>query len=731
MNKFGRSFILYCVMGGLAGPAWDRGAVAVEDTRALRQAIFEAEDSRAPNDASLRVLTNAVKNPDADIQRMAVRALGRLERPELGDVIAPLLSAANASVRAEAANALGQSVHALKSAGGEQRSASVFVTAVADRLSARLVIERDPMVRGVFGQTLGRLPYKDAAGVSRAEKALLTVSGSATDPTDPARLQALHGAAKGFESLLRLNAKTAAAGQAAVARLRAMAIEKPKTTWDPPTTEKAARIRRLSLMALIAANRLDETLIEAAASDPDDQMRRLAIVGLGAMPPGSNPEPASERLVRRGLQDASGMVRYESLRLFGRTTLSADLAPVLAAVADPSSHAALLAIDLLGQSGPRPEKAVDLLKRLAGSALAELPVAKTWHGAAHALVSLARVEPDSARKLLPAFAANPAWPVRMYAARAAGVLKDVQTLERLTADPHDNVCGAALSGLVALKAHEADGTLIAALERPDYQLILTAANALKESPSADKAVPALLAALARLTGQKRDTSRDPRLALLERIGELGSAVHASSLAPYAEDFDPRIAETSAAIVEGWTGRKPAVRPRPLPIKHARLEDVERLRTATVRVTMAGNGVFELKLLTDEAPATIARFVALARAGYYNGLTFHRVAPNYLIQGGSPGANEFMGDGPYLRDEVGRESHLRGSVGISTRGRDTGDAQICPDVCDNVRLDHDYTVFARVTSGMDVVDRVLECDIIERIEVVVASGPKEPDPRSRS
>jgi cyclophilin family peptidyl-prolyl cis-trans isomerase len=135
------------------------------------------------------------------------------------------------------------------------------------------------------------------------------------------------------------------------------------------------------------------------------------------------------------------------------------------------------------------------------------------------------------------------------------------------------------------------------------------------------------------------------------------------------------------------------------------------------VTMAGRGAFEIELLTDDAPATVARFVRLAKAGYYSGLTFHRVVPNFLIQGGSPGANEFMGDGPYLRDELGLQPHVRGSVGISTRGRDTGDAQICPDLVDNPRLDHDYTVFARVVAGLDVLDRILECDVIERIEIV--------------
>jgi cyclophilin family peptidyl-prolyl cis-trans isomerase len=94
-----------------------------------------------------------------------------------------------------------------------------------------------------------------------------------------------------------------------------------------------------------------------------------------------------------------------------------------------------------------------------------------------------------------------------------------------------------------------------------------------------------------------------------------------------------------------------------------------------------------------------------------------VVPNFVIQGGSPGANEYMGDGPFMRDEVGLLSHRRGTVGISTRGRDTGDAQIFVNLVDLPRLDHTYTVFAEVIEGMDVVDAILEGDVIERVEVV--------------
>ncbi len=89
----------------------------------------------------------------------------------------------------------------------------------------------------------------------------------------------------------------------------------------------------------------------------------------------------------------------------------------------------------------------------------------------------------------------------------------------------------------------------------------------------------------------------------------------------------------------------------------------------------------------------------------------------MIQGGSPGANEYIGDATFMRDEVGTWPHVRGAVGISTRGRDTGDAQIFIDLVDNPRLDHEYTVFAQVLNGIEIVDQILEGDVIERIEIL--------------
>ena len=93
-----------------------------------------------------------------------------------------------------------------------------------------------------------------------------------------------------------------------------------------------------------------------------------------------------------------------------------------------------------------------------------------------------------------------------------------------------------------------------------------------------------------------------------------------------------------------------------------------------------------------------------------------MVPWFVVQGGSPGANEYMGDARFSRDEIGRENR-RGTVGLSTRGRDTGDGtQVYFNLVDNVRLDHDYTVWGEVMSGMDAVDRMQEGARIRTITI---------------
>jgi len=285
----------------------------------------------------------------------------------------------------------------------------------------------------------------------------------------------------------------------------------------------------------------------------------------------------------------------------------------------------------------------------------------------------------------------------VYAARAARRLADTLTLRRLAHDADANVASEAIDGLSATVGHAADTTYVAALRSNASQLLMSAAKALAGSGAT---VP-LSEALDRMTARRRDTERDARMALVEALG-------AAVPARYARDFDPVV----AARVAELTGvpATPTPVPGPPPPTEAQLRE---LHAATIE--MADGGRIELRLFPFDAPTNSWRFARLARAGYFDGLTFHRVVPFFVVQGGSPLANEYVGDGPYTRDEVGLENR-RGTVGVSTRGRDTGDGQIYFNTVDNVRLDHDYTVFAEVVSGMDVVDRMQEGARIRRVRV---------------
>ena len=204
---------------------------------------------------------------------------------------------------------------------------------------------------------------------------------------------------------------------------------------------------------------------------------------------------------------------------------------------------------------------------------------------------------------------------------------------------------------------------------------------------------------------------------MERLAELLGQARVGELSDWTADWDTAV---RAAAVRAFTAAKVDVPARPRQYRYpsqptaAELRDLLTVRQADI--VLADGGTITLEFLTADAPMTLARFVTRARAGAYDGLTFHRVVPNFVVQGLSPGANEYVGDHRFMRDEVGLQSHVRGAVGISTRGYDTGDAQIFFDLIDVPRLDHDYTVFAKVTAGLDHMDALLEGALVRRVVV---------------
>jgi cyclophilin family peptidyl-prolyl cis-trans isomerase/HEAT repeat protein len=129
------------------------------------------------------------------------------------------------------------------------------------------------------------------------------------------------------------------------------------------------------------------------------------------------------------------------------------------------------------------------------------------------------------------------------------------------------------------------------------------------------------------------------------------------------------------------------------------------------------GVIEWAFHRDEAPQTVKNFVRLARAGRFDGCLVHRVVPNFVIQDGDPTGTGAGGPGYSIRCEYNRLRYEPGMVGMALSGKDTGGSQWFITHSPQPHLDGRYTIFARVTRGMDVVWRITQGDRIERVEIV--------------
>jgi cyclophilin family peptidyl-prolyl cis-trans isomerase len=140
------------------------------------------------------------------------------------------------------------------------------------------------------------------------------------------------------------------------------------------------------------------------------------------------------------------------------------------------------------------------------------------------------------------------------------------------------------------------------------------------------------------------------------------------------------------------------------------------------------GTVEVELYPDDAPKTVANFEKLAREGFYDGVTFHRVIPDFMIQGGDPTGTGSGGPGYQFEDEINEHRVERGALAMANAGPNTNGSQFFIVTAEATPwLDGKHTVFGRVTSGMDAVDRISEVDrdandrpttpvTIERIEI---------------
>ncbi|TVR30978.1 MAG: peptidylprolyl isomerase [Balneolaceae bacterium] len=139
--------------------------------------------------------------------------------------------------------------------------------------------------------------------------------------------------------------------------------------------------------------------------------------------------------------------------------------------------------------------------------------------------------------------------------------------------------------------------------------------------------------------------------------------------------------------------------------------------ATIRTE---KGDMEVKFFEEDAPGTVENFVKLSKDGFYDGLTFHRVIPDFVVQAGCPKGDGTGGPGYQIDCELDGENqyHDRGVLSMAHAGRNTGGSQffICHSRNNTSHLDRNHTVFGKVVEGLDVIDQIRQGDVIEKIEI---------------
>jgi cyclophilin family peptidyl-prolyl cis-trans isomerase len=138
---------------------------------------------------------------------------------------------------------------------------------------------------------------------------------------------------------------------------------------------------------------------------------------------------------------------------------------------------------------------------------------------------------------------------------------------------------------------------------------------------------------------------------------------------------------------------------------------------TATITMDKGGEIKIEFFPEDAPKTVENFVTLTNKGFYDGLTFHRVEPGFVVQGGDPKGNGTGGPGYKIKAEFNKQPHVRGALAMArSNDPDSAGSQFYIVLAPAHFLDGKYTVFGKVTSGMDVVDKIRVGDKMKSVKI---------------
>jgi cyclophilin family peptidyl-prolyl cis-trans isomerase/HEAT repeat protein len=273
-----------------------------------------------------------------------------------------------------------------------------------------------------------------------------------------------------------------------------------------------------------------------------------------------------------------------------------------------------------------------------------------------------------------------------------------------------------LRALATFKTRDLAQVLIEHLQRPDVIVRGTAADLLGDLPPSDEITRALIAAWPRV---EKDSLNDAALSILDTLAKQKTEAANPPIKMAIGSPDYLVRRRAATLLQANGARDllwqaGIVQTRNTTADYRRA--LARINRRVYAIVTTTKGSFTIELLPSEAPLTVDNFVQLARRNYYRDITIHRVVPNFVIQDGDPRGDGNGGPGYQIRCEINQVRYDRAVLGMALSGKDTGGSQWFVTHAPQPHLDGGYTVFGRVTAGMNVVDSIERGDVVKSIAI---------------
>ncbi|MBX7219197.1 MAG: peptidylprolyl isomerase [Blastocatellia bacterium] len=671
--------------------------------------LVQLEDQRNYNDEEF---AKYFRFGHAGIRRRVALAVGRIGDPRgLGRLLDLMQDDGNPTVRAMAAFAVGEMEH-------------------ADALERLVESSKNPretvLVRGRIAEALGKIVRANPKKVTNTDD---------------------------FVKLLNAN------------------LPEPKANLKAGSDEElAARLTITALLRIPAAQWIPPVAGLLKSSSPE--VRRTAAIALARVVPAkfeAAGQTAAVSLFTEALKDSDPVVRSAAARIFAAKGIDLPTTELNKLLGDSESRVVVSAVRTLGGRGD--SRVVTSLLAVADERLkvfAKIPAAERAQGdglpvllelatalgtlkAKEALpflnqlrrlptgrvginpeveVALAQIDAKSFFEFTPAEEPSAKdWQHvagfctglgELASAEALQILIEIAEGKRFVGlDPR--AMPDVLRALAKRKPEQLADILRAQLKAEDVLVRATAAELLADTPPSDDTFRLLSMAF---TAAEKDGMNDAKLAILATLAKYNRTETATVLGSAFRDNDYLVRRQAADLLKTLNPEKTTAYETRVGINRVERDFKVYQKITTVPGTLnpqalveTTKGEFVIELFPEDAPLTVESFVTLAERNFFNGLTFHRVVPNFVIQGGDPRGDGNGGPGYQIRCEINQHLYQRGAVGMALSGKDTGGSQFFVCHSPQPHLDGGYTVFGNVVKGMEVVDRITRGDRILQVTII--------------